>query len=82
MRRFKRILWKHFPQVFNTPPQSMDMLDLVDRLLECYSLELALQLTKKLLEEMGRKKVVDYLETLCIRSKYAAACLNDLLLLI
>lgn len=69
MRRFKRILWKHFPQVFNTPPQSMDMLDLVDRLLECYSLELSLQLTKKLLEEMGRKKVVDYLETLCIRNE-------------
>lgn len=71
---FKKMLWKYFPQSFNTPPQGMDMVDLVDRLLECYNLEVSLQITKKLLEEMGHNKMVDYIQTLCLRSKYTPAC--------
>lgn len=47
----------------------MDMVDLVDRLLECYDLEVSLQITKTLVEEIGKKKLIDYLQTLCIRSK-------------
>lgn len=81
MKRFKEMLWKHYPQSFNTPPQNMDMVDLVDRLLEYYNLERSLQITKTLLEEIGKKKMVDFLQTLCIQSKYAASCLNGLLLL-
>lgn len=69
VRRFKGMLWKRYPQSFNTSPQGMDMVDLVDRLLECFSLEVSMQITKTLLEEMGQKKMVDYLQTLCIRSK-------------
>lgn len=69
MKTFKMTLWKRYPQSFNTPPQGMDMVDLVDRLLECYGLEVSLQITKTLLEEIGQKKMVDYLQTLCIRNE-------------
>uniref|UniRef100_UPI0037E782C1 protein NLRC3 n=1 Tax=Semicossyphus pulcher TaxID=241346 RepID=UPI0037E782C1 len=69
IKRFKMMLWKRYPQSFNTPPQGMDLLDLVDRLLERYNLEVSLQITKTLLEEMGLKKMVDYLQTLCIRNE-------------
>lgn len=47
----------------------MDMVDLVDRLLECYDLEVSMQITKTLLEAIGQKKLVKFLETLCLRSK-------------
>lgn len=47
----------------------MDLLEFVDELVTNYGLEKSLQLTKILLEEKGLKKAVDYLETLCIRSK-------------
>ena len=63
------MLWKHYPQSFNTPPQGMDMVDLVDRLLERHNLESSLQITKTLLEEIGQKDMIDYLKTLCLRSK-------------
>ncbi|XP_045895066.1 protein NLRC3 [Micropterus dolomieu] len=69
IQRFKMMLWKRYPQSFNTPPQRMDMVDLVDRLLECYHLEVSLQITRTLLEEIGLKKMVDYLQTLCIRNE-------------
>ncbi|XP_070773509.1 NACHT, LRR and PYD domains-containing protein 3 [Enoplosus armatus] len=69
IKRFKMMLWKHYPQSFNTPPQGMDMVDLVDRLLECYNLEVSLQITKTLLKEIGQKKLVDFLQTLCIRNE-------------
>lgn len=82
LKKFKMMLWKHYSQSFNTPPQSMDLLDLVDRLLECFDLEVSLQITKILLKEIGRKKMVDYLQTLCLRSKQRPMCLNSLLLLI
>lgn len=69
IKTFKTMLWKRYPQSFNTPPQGMDMVDLVDRLLECYSLEVSLQITKTLLEEIGKKTLVEYLQTLCIRNE-------------
>lgn len=69
MNTLKKMLWKRYPQSFNTPPQNMDIVDLVDRLLECYSLEVSLQITKTLLEELGQKRMVDYLHTLCIRNE-------------
>lgn len=68
-KRFKMMLWKRYPQSFNTPPQGMDMVDLVDRLLECYDLEVSLQITRTLLEEMERNNVIDFLQTLCIRNE-------------
>ncbi|XP_073336168.1 NLR family CARD domain-containing protein 3 [Pagrus major] len=69
IRTFKRMLWKRYPQSFNTPPQGMDMVDLVDRLLECFDLEVSLQITKTLLEAISQKKLVRFLETLCIRNE-------------
>lgn len=68
-KTFKRMLWKNFPQFFSTSPESLDLVDLVDRLLECFNQELSLQITKKLLEKMKLKKLVNHLEMLCIRSK-------------
>nr|XP_046266201.1 protein NLRC3 [Scatophagus argus]XP_046266202.1 protein NLRC3 [Scatophagus argus]XP_046266203.1 protein NLRC3 [Scatophagus argus] len=69
IKTFKMMLWKRYPQSFNTPPQGMDMVDLVDRLLECYDLEVSLQITKTLLEEIGQKQMVNYLQTLCLRNE-------------
>ncbi|XP_034539854.1 protein NLRC3 [Notolabrus celidotus] len=69
IRKFKMMLWKRYPQSFNTPPQGMDMVDLVDRMLECYSLEVSLQITKFLLEEMELKKLINHLQTLCLRNE-------------
>lgn len=66
LRCFKATLWKQYPQSFATPPQSLDMVDLVDRLLECYDLQGSLQLTKVLLEEMGLSRLVCFLQDLCI----------------
>ncbi|XP_054481564.1 NACHT, LRR and PYD domains-containing protein 3 [Anoplopoma fimbria] len=69
IKTFKMMLWKRYPQSFNTSPQGMDMVDLVDRLLECFDLVVSLQITKTLLEEIGQKKMIDYLQTLCIRNE-------------
>ncbi|XP_041657929.1 protein NLRC3 [Cheilinus undulatus] len=69
MKKFKKMLWKRYPQCFITPIHSMDIVNFVDRLLEYYSLEVSLQITKTLLEEMKFKKLVNYLQTLCIRNE-------------
>ncbi|XP_008301534.1 protein NLRC3 [Stegastes partitus] len=69
LQRFKWILWKRYPQSFNTPPQGMDMVDLVDRLIECYNLQESLHLTRTVLVEMRQKSVLEYLETLCLRNE-------------
>lgn len=66
---FKMMLWKRYPQSFDSSPQGVDLVDLVDRLLECYGLEVSLQITKSLLEEIGQKRMVNYLQTLCIRNE-------------
>lgn len=65
----KTLLWKRYPRSFNTPPQRMDTLDLVDRLLECFDLEGSLQTTETLLAELGQKRAVAHLQTLRIRSE-------------
>ncbi|KAF0038240.1 hypothetical protein F2P81_008724 [Scophthalmus maximus] len=69
LRTFKMVLWQRYPQSFNTPPQDMDLVDLVDRLLEFYNLDMSLQITKTVLEDMGQKKMVAYLQTLCLRNE-------------
>ncbi|XP_040036323.2 NACHT, LRR and PYD domains-containing protein 3 [Gasterosteus aculeatus] len=69
LKEFKMRLWKRYPQSFNTHSQSMDMVDLVDRLLECFSLDVSLHITKILLEEIGKNTMIDYLQTLCIRNE-------------
>ncbi|XP_059207086.1 NLR family CARD domain-containing protein 3 [Centropristis striata] len=69
MKAIKSILWHSYPQSFNTPPQSMDLVDLVDRLIECYDLEVSLQMTTTLLEQLEKKKLIAHLQTLCIRNE-------------
>lgn len=69
LARFKRMLWKNYPKSFNTSPQSMDMVNLVDRLLECYNLQVSLEITKNLLGEMGLKNMVDDLQSACLRNE-------------
>ncbi|XP_041751032.1 NLR family CARD domain-containing protein 3-like [Coregonus clupeaformis] len=69
LRKFKITLWKRYPESFSAPPQGMDMVDLVDRLLECYDLEVALQLTKALLKDMDLKRLADYLTDLCKKNE-------------
>lgn len=65
----KMLLWKRYPQSFNTPPKDIDTLDLADRLLECFGLRDSLQTTETLLAEIGQKTAVAYLQTLRIRSE-------------
>ncbi|XP_037322874.2 NLR family CARD domain-containing protein 3 [Pungitius pungitius] len=69
LKEFKMRLWKRYPQSFNTYSLSMDVVDLVDRLLECFSLDVSLHITKVLLEEIGQNKMINYLHTLCIRNE-------------
>ncbi|XP_074528958.1 NLR family CARD domain-containing protein 3 [Halichoeres trimaculatus] len=69
LQKFKTMLWKRYPRSFSSSPQGMDIVALVDRLLECYSLEVSLQITTTLLEKLERKKLVDYLQTLRIRNE-------------
>uniref|UniRef100_A0A3P8XRC2 NACHT domain-containing protein n=1 Tax=Esox lucius TaxID=8010 RepID=A0A3P8XRC2_ESOLU len=69
LRRFKITLWKRYPESFSAPPQGMDMVELVDKLLECYDLEVALQLTKALLKDMDLKRLADYLTDLCKKNE-------------
>lgn len=69
LRYFKFTLWKRYPESFSTPPQAMDMVDLVDRLLECYDLEVALQLTKALLKDMGLNQLVTNIQDLCLKNE-------------
>ncbi|XP_061595826.1 LOW QUALITY PROTEIN: NACHT, LRR and PYD domains-containing protein 3 [Cololabis saira] len=66
---FKRMLWLRFPQWFTAAPQSVDRVDLVDRLLECFSLEASVTMTKALLIEMDKNRVAEFLETMCIRNE-------------
>lgn len=69
LKAVKTLLWKRYPRSFTTPPQHMDTLDLVDRLLVCFQLEGSLQTTETLLAEIGQKKAAAYLQTLRIRSE-------------
>ncbi|KAM3601854.1 uncharacterized protein V6R79_020030 [Siganus canaliculatus] len=66
-KTFKTTLWKRYPQSFPAP--QLDLVDLVDRLLECYSLEVSIKITETLLQEIGLRKLVDYLQTLRIRNE-------------
>ncbi|KAM4546084.1 NLR family CARD domain-containing protein 3 [Odontesthes bonariensis] len=78
LKRFKWLLWSQYPQSFSASPQSMDMVDLVDRLLECYSLEVALDITEKLLVDMEKKREAKYIQIMCIRNEVRYDLREDL----
>uniref|UniRef100_A0A3B3ZF45 NACHT domain-containing protein n=1 Tax=Periophthalmus magnuspinnatus TaxID=409849 RepID=A0A3B3ZF45_9GOBI len=66
---FRRSLWQRYPQSFSTSLQNLDIVDIVDRMLECYSLRVSLQITKTLLQELELKRLVDFLENLKIQNE-------------
>lgn len=64
LETFRGHLWHRYPQSFSTSLQSMDIVDIVDRMLECYSLRVCLQITKTVLQQLEQKRLVDFLEDL------------------
>uniref|UniRef100_A0A672JSM1 NACHT domain-containing protein n=1 Tax=Salarias fasciatus TaxID=181472 RepID=A0A672JSM1_SALFA len=69
LRDFKTKLWGHFPELFYASPEHVDLVNLVDRLLECYSLEASLQITKTVLAELKLTAAVDSLWLECVRNQ-------------
>lgn len=69
LETFCRHLWNRYPQSFSTSLQTMDIVDVVDRMLECYSLRVSLQITKTVLQQMEHKRLVDFLEDLEIQNE-------------
>lgn len=69
LEKFKMVLWQCYPQSFITSQQNMDIVDIVDRMLECYSLQVSLQITKTLLQELEQKKLINFLEDLQIENE-------------
>ncbi|XP_020789223.2 protein NLRC3 [Boleophthalmus pectinirostris] len=69
LEAFRTSLWQRYPQSFNIPLQNMDIVDIVDRMLECYSLRVSLQITKTLLRELELKRLVDFLENLELQNE-------------
>jgi hypothetical protein len=70
LRHFKETLWRSYPQSLIASPQSMDLLDLVDRILGSFNIQGSLQIVKNLLEEMGQEQLVLNLQELCVQSMY------------
>ncbi|KAK7925568.1 hypothetical protein WMY93_007878 [Mugilogobius chulae] len=62
LETFRMFLWQRYPQSFSTSLHNMDIVDIVDRMLECYSLRVSLQITKTLLQALEAKRLVDFLE--------------------
>uniref|UniRef100_A0A1A7W827 NACHT domain-containing protein n=1 Tax=Iconisemion striatum TaxID=60296 RepID=A0A1A7W827_9TELE len=75
LRNFKWMLWTYYQQIFS---QNMDIVDIVDRLLERFSHEESVQITKTLLYKMGKKKVVEHITNLCIRNQVRYELCNTL----
>uniref|UniRef100_A0AAV2JE89 Uncharacterized protein n=1 Tax=Knipowitschia caucasica TaxID=637954 RepID=A0AAV2JE89_KNICA len=65
---FRKSLWQHYPQSFNTAPQTMDIVNVVDRLLECYGLQ-SLQITKTRLRDLELRRLVDFLDDLELQNE-------------
>ncbi|RVE63699.1 hypothetical protein OJAV_G00138870 [Oryzias javanicus] len=63
---FLRELWLHYPQKFNV---DMDLVDVVDRLIECFNLEKSLQIVKAVLIKIERNKLVKFLQGRCMRNE-------------
>ncbi|XP_056449511.1 NLR family CARD domain-containing protein 3 [Gadus chalcogrammus] len=69
LRHFKETLWRSYPQSLIASPQSMDLLDLVDRMLGSFNIQGSLQIVKNLLEEMGQEQLVLNLQELCVQNE-------------
>ncbi|XP_014849876.1 PREDICTED: protein NLRC3-like [Poecilia mexicana] len=67
-RMFKWKLWTHYPQPFSAS-QSMDIVDLVDRLLESFTCEMSVQITRTILVSISKKNVAEHLRMLYIKNQ-------------
>lgn len=70
---FRMMLWQRYPQSFSSSLQSMDIVDIVDRMLECYSLQVCLQVTKKVLQELEISRLPEFLDDLIIQNEVRSA---------
>ncbi|XP_076835766.1 protein NLRC3 [Brachyhypopomus gauderio] len=69
LKNFKRILWERYPERFRDPLDSLDIVDVVDKMLEICDIEVSLKITQLVLRDMNLKKVADYLQGLCKRNE-------------
>ncbi|GAA6105651.1 NLR family CARD domain-containing protein 3 [Tachysurus ichikawai] len=69
-KRFKRILWERYPEYFRDQLSSLDIIDLVDKMLEICGLEVSLKITLNvLLNDMKCKYVAEQLQGMCKRNE-------------
>ncbi|KAM9450684.1 NLR family CARD domain-containing protein 3 [Clarias gariepinus] len=68
-QRFKRILWERYPECFRDRLDSLDIIDLVDKILELCGIVVSLKITLVVLKEMNLKNVAENLEAMCKRNK-------------
>ncbi|KAL4657356.1 protein NLRC3-like [Arapaima gigas] len=66
---FKRNLRKRYPECFKTTLDDLDLLNLVDKILECCGLEGSLKITLQTLSDMKLNEAADYLQELCKRNE-------------
>ncbi|KAI7796448.1 NLR family CARD domain-containing protein 3 [Triplophysa rosa] len=69
LKRFRKLLWERYPEIFRDPLDGLDLVNLVDKMLELCDLEVSLNITLVLLKTMNLKRLVEYLEGLCKRIK-------------
>ncbi|KAF5906989.1 protein NLRC3-like, partial [Clarias magur] len=63
-QRFKRIVWERYPERFRDRLDSLDLINLVDKMLELCGLVVSLKITVVVLKEMNLKNVAEYLEAM------------------
>ncbi|KPP72380.1 protein NLRC3-like [Scleropages formosus] len=66
---FKWNLRRHYPECFRSTLDDLDLLNLVDKILECCGLEGSLRITLRTLTDMKLKRAADYLQELCKRNE-------------
>ncbi|KAK3555621.1 hypothetical protein QTP86_025634 [Hemibagrus guttatus] len=68
-KRFKKTLWERYPQHFRDQLSSLDIIDLVDKMLELCGLEVSLNITLVLLNEMKLNYIAEQLQGMCMRNE-------------
>ncbi|XP_041947845.1 NLR family CARD domain-containing protein 3 [Alosa sapidissima] len=61
MKFFKKFLWERYPEFFRDPLDVLDLIDVVDKMLECCDIDISLNITQHVLEFMGLRKLVNYI---------------------
>lgn len=69
LKHFKKLMWERYPERFHDPLDELDIVGLVDKMLELCDIEVSLKITLALFTVMNFKKLIEYLQGLCKRSK-------------